>query len=115
MNISDVNASTHRSDHLNQSNVGGIDPAAKGRDVSEQQRQENADRIEISEQAQEALSKARTSDELTFARKALHSVPEMSAERTAEIQDRIKSGYYNRADVIENVADRLSTELSRGA
>lgn len=114
MNISDLNASALRSDQLRNSSVARIDPASRGRTVSDEKTEANADRVEISDKAREALSDARSTEELSFARKALDNVPELSEERTAQIQDRIKSGYYNRADVLNMVAERLGSDVAAG-
>lgn len=111
MHISDVNPSTHHSDHLKNSEIAGAEPIAPGREAAEENREVESDRVEISE---EARSAARSAEELSFARKALRNVPELSDARTAEITDRIKSGYYSRPDVIESIAERLGNELAGG-
>lgn len=112
MNISDVNAST-RSDQLKNASIGAIDPAASGRAVSREESEPKSDRVEISNDARAALSQARSSEELAFARKALQGLPEMSEERTAELQNRIKSGYYGSPDVLRNVSERIAAALER--
>lgn len=58
----------------------------------------------------ESASQERKED-LTRARNALQSVPEMSEERIAEIRERIKRGYYKRSDVLERIAKRVSDRL----
>lgn len=110
MNISDVNATTHRPDHL--SNSGSTEPISPGSRVSDENVKSKADRVELSANARSA---ARSSDEITFARNALHNVPELSEARTAQIKDRIQSGYYNSGDVIQSIAERLGDELTGGA
>lgn len=63
-----------------------------------------------SDDRNDSASKERK-DDLTRARDALQSVPEMSEERIAEIRERIKRGYYKRSDVLERIAKRVSDHL----
>ena len=104
MHISDVNTTTHRSERLKNAGVGHTEPAAPSRPTTEEGSETQADRVEISNDARNASSR---SEEVAFARNALHNVPEMSAERTAQIKDRIQSGYYSSPDVLKSVAERM--------
>lgn len=116
MNISDVNATNpHRSGHLRNNDVGKTgagDPSAQGSSSAESR--EAGDRVEISDRARTALQDARKAEDLNFARKALDNVPSMSEERVAELMNRIKTGYYQRQDVIDQVAKRAGNELASG-
>lgn len=108
MTISDVNATTHRSDHLKNAGIGSAEPAAPSREISEEAKAKS-DRVEISDKAK---SSGRSSEDVAFARNALNSVPELSESRTALLKDRIQSGYYNSPDVLQSIAERLGNELT---
>lgn len=110
MNISDVNASTHRSDHPGKAGITGAEPAAPAREISEEARAKS-DRVEISDRARSADG---SSEEVAFARKALENIPELSEARTAQLKDHIQSGYYNRSDVLQRIAERLGNDLAGG-
>ncbi len=114
MNISDVNAtSTPRTDLLKNNSVGtsgSVDSSIQG-DATSDLVDDPADRVEISDEARIALSDARQSEELSFARTALESLPEMTEERIAELIDRIRSRYYQQADVLGNVSERVGDTL----
>lgn len=117
MAISELSAAgTHHTDPLRHHSVGTtppVDPSHKGRSSSEQI-DDAGDRVEISERALAALADARKSEDLTFARTALDNTPSMSEERAAELLERIKSGYYEKADVLGQIADRVGDELKNG-
>lgn len=49
--------------------------------------------------------------ELTRARQILRDLPDVSDDRLEEIKDRIRHGYYSRADVLDRIARRLSGDL----
>lgn len=109
MNISDVNASTHRTGHLKNAGVGSAEPVSPGRDAADEKTETRSDRVELSDGARNV---SRSSEELSFARNALQNVPKLSEARTAQLQDRIRSGYYNNADVLQTIAERLGNELA---
>ena len=111
MHISDVNASTHRSEHLKNTGVGNTQPVSPGQSAAEDQPEAKSDRVEISDNARSAN---RSSDDVAYARNALHSVPELSDARTAQITERIKSGYYNNPEVLQKISERLGNELLGG-
>jgi hypothetical protein len=117
MTIADVNAtSTHRTDAGKNSQVGSIvpiDPSSRARSSSEEVKTEG-DRVEISGRARTALAEARESEDLTFARNALADVPPLSSERISELTERINDGYYQQADVIGKIAERVGNELKDG-
>ncbi len=49
--------------------------------------------------------------ELARAREILRRVPELPTHRLEEIKDRIRGGYYHRADVLDTIARRLADDL----
>lgn len=108
MHISDVNASK-RSDYLNNPGVGSTEPVSPTHRAGEQRAESGSDRVEISEGARNA---SRSPVEITFARNALQNVPDLSEAKTAQLKERIQSGYYNDADVLHAVAERLGNELT---
>lgn len=114
MTISEINAAgTRHTDPLRHHGVGPtspVDPSSKGRSPSENV-DDAGDRVEISERARTALADARKSDDLSFARTALDNAASMSEERAAELMERVKSGYYQQADVLGQITDRLIDEL----
>ncbi len=113
MNISDINGNlTHRSDILRNNGVGNsgqVEPSSQG--ASSTEARDAGDRVEISDDARDALKDARKAEELIFARKALGNLPSLSEERIEELADRIKSGYYQQHDVLEKVAQRAGGAL----
>ena len=120
MNISDVNTTALRSEHLKHANVGqaGAAQSSPIRPDAEAKTEAARDRVEISDKARASLADGRRSEELTFARKALESVPELSEERLTLLKDRIASGFYSKPEVVEKIADRVASDLggtTRGA
>lgn len=115
MNISDVNANiSHRSDILRNNSVGNsgqLDASGKGASATEAR--ESGDRVEISADARGASKDVRDAEELIFARKALDNVPSLSQERINELTNRIKSGYYQQTDVIDQIAKRAGSDLAQ--
>lgn len=116
MNISEVNAySSQRSDIRRNDRVGNseaVDTSSK--DASSVESRDAGDRVEISDTARTASTDVRRAEELTFARKALDDVPSLSEERINELMSRIKSGYYQQPDVIDQLAKRAGGELATG-
>ncbi|MEX2400054.1 MAG: flagellar biosynthesis anti-sigma factor FlgM [Rhodothermales bacterium] len=112
MNISDVNGSSLRTDQLKNAGVGRPEPAGPGREAADEAAQTTSDRVELSDKAKTSTP---SSEELTFARNALQNVPELSADRTAEIKDRIQTGYYSNPDTLQTIAERLGNELAGGS
>ncbi len=55
----------------------------------------------------------RPREDFAEAKSLLHSVPELTDERMAEIKERIKRGYYKRTDVLQRIAKRVTDQLSR--
>ena len=112
MKISDLNASTLRPDQLKNANAGHPAAAHTERSRADEAKSDApADRVEISDKARAALADGRRSEELTFARKALHSVPEMSEERMAMLKERIATGFYNHPEVLDQIATSAAGDL----
>ena len=112
MKISDLNASTQRPDQLKNANVGHASSAHAERSRADEAKSfAPTDRVEISDKARAALADGRRSEELTFARKALHSVPEMSDERMAILKERIATGFYNRPEVLDQITTSAAGDL----
>ena len=115
MNISEVNLNpSHRSDVRRNDGAGTADQAdssAKG--AASSRSADVADRVEISESARKA-SEARGSADLEQARQALAGIPSLSTRRVDELMDRIKSGFYQESNVVEQVAKRAGEELASG-
>lgn len=55
---------------------------------------------------------ASRSPEHAMARQALHELPSLSEERAAEIRRRIESGYYRRPEILDQIAERVASELN---
>lgn len=116
MNISEVNAySSQRSDIHRKDRIGNsetVDTSTK--DAASLESRDAGDRVEISDSARSASKDVRRAEELTFARKALDDVPTLSEERISELMSRIKSGFYQQPDVVEQLAKRAGGELASG-
>ena len=66
------------------------------------------DRVEISAEARSVIAEqAAMQKEIEQARMALRDVPPLTEERIAAILERVKSGYYDRPDVLEEISNRL--------
>jgi hypothetical protein len=105
----------------------GANPAASIQKSRADESGHVADQVGIPEHAQ-ASQKARDAvevahsrgtaaeepQELAAARTALSHAETLSEERRAEILDRIKSGFYNRADVLEEVSGKMADALKSG-
>jgi hypothetical protein len=70
----------------------------------------SADRVELSGAGAGAPTPA-LPPEISALRPDLDT-PELSAERRAELEARIESGYYSRPDVLEQVAQRVLDEVT---
>lgn len=117
MNIRDVQAGAYRPDQLRSSSTKESEEVRSDAASSAGSRGEAAaagDRVEISDQARTALTEGRKSSELQFARKALLDVPPLSEERMAEILDRITEGYYQKPEVVQQIAQRLTNDAESG-
>jgi hypothetical protein len=68
------------------------------------------DRVELSEAAR-AQSKAK-GGELEQAHEALLDMPPLDPKRKEDILRRVQSGYYSQPDVLKQVAQRLSADLT---
>lgn len=112
MSIRDINANTPRPEQYQNAGVrdaNRADAAGKSAGTSGASAAgAPQDRVEISDAARAAQASGSQKAELDFARKALDGVAPMSEPRTAEIQQRIQSGFYSQPEVINQVASRLS-------
>lgn len=74
--------------------------------------QDVRDSIDISKEARQAHAAERKRlQEFEQARELLDSVPEMSAARRHELLERLNSGYYTRADILDQISSRISEDL----
>lgn len=65
------------------------------------------DRLEISEAARRIFQANVVPPDIDFARKALRRLPDCDGERAAQISDRIESGYYASAGMVDQLAARM--------
>ena len=66
------------------------------------------DRVEISAEARAVIAEqAAMQEEVEQARMALRDVPPLTEERVAAILERVKSGYYDRPEVLAEISERL--------
>lgn len=88
-------------------------PASPARSESGEQVQPVADRVEISREARTRAQdeEARRNRELAFAQKALLGIPPLDEEKIAELQDRIRERYYQKPEVIRDVAEKVARDL----
>ena len=115
MNIQEVKLGAHRLNHLRNGSVNGseiIDVQSSHSAVEEGSASGTEDRVEISADARAALSQQRTTQEMQFSRKALLSIPSLSKERSAEILQRIRDGYYSQPDILKEIAEHVADELA---
>ena len=71
-------------------------------------KQEPQDSVAISEEARQALAENQKKlQDLERAREALDSIPQLSAERKREIQERIDSAYYSKPEILDKIASVL--------
>ena len=116
MNIGDItNGSLSTSKHLKQrtvENINGQGARKKVRSDLQGEQKENQDSVAISEEARKALAENQKKlQELESARDALEAVPELSAERKREIQERIDAAYYSRPEILDKIASRIARDL----
>ena len=71
------------------------------------------DRVEISAAARAAAeSEESQARKLDFARKAYDGAPGLDAKRTAEIQQRLDSGYYSQDAVVQQIARGVAHDVA---
>ncbi len=111
MNIRDVSINTSRADGARNGYVNGVSRVAgsyaAGKSAGEVSGRDK-DTVEISEAGRAAAGQTR---ELGAARKALDSIPSMSAARAAEVRGRIESGFYNKPEVTKAIAASVTDEI----
>ena len=118
MNISDItNSGVSTAKQLKSHHAKSVnDQESRISSVPEQseERPETQDSVAISEEARKAhAAEQKRLQELEFAREALASSNELSAQRKQEIQDRLNSGFYTSPEVLEQTAARITNELNQ--
>lgn len=117
MNVGDVsNSSYSTSKHLKPHRIEPLreknSRSAPSSDIAEDN-QEIQDSINISEEARKAhAAEQKKLQELEQAKQALENTPELNPSRKQEIMDRLASGYYSSPEVTEQIASKISDELS---
>lgn len=105
----------NKSESVNQNTDKSVpSPATPSHSESGEQVQPVADRVEISEEARTRAQdeEARRNRELAFAQKALLGIPPLDEEKVAELQDRIRDRYYQKPEVIQDVAEKVTRDLT---
>ena len=116
MNIGDVtNRSYSSAKHLKPHDVKSAkeqDARSPGLPDKSEDSPEIKDSIDISDEARKALAaEQRRLQEFEDAQALLKSLPEMSPTRKQEILERLNAGYYNKPEVISQIAARISKDL----
>ncbi len=116
MNIGDItNGGLSTSKHLKSRNlesVNGPDTRTSPRTDLPEERQEPRDSVAISEEARRALAEnQKRLHELEKAREALDEIPQLSAERKRQIQERIDAAYYSKPEILDKIASRIARDL----
>lgn len=114
MNIRDLNNSANRPDSFHKGSRGenaNIELTGSNSTSEDELMVHAGDRIEISDSVH--ADEYKNSPQLDFARKVLHNMTPVSQERASEIRRRIEEGYYLKPEVVNVVAERLSSELKR--
>lgn len=77
---------------------------------------ERSDRFEVSDAARARQAEAAAHHaEVDAAREALHAQDGLSAERLAQLQQRVEGGFYDAPHVVDAVADRAAHDLDPSA
>jgi len=118
MNIGDItNSSYSTSKHLKPHRVESLRDKDSQKSPSSEKPEENQevqDSINISEEARIAhAAEQKKLQELELARQALNNTPELSSSRKQEILDRINSGYYSKPEVLDQIASKVSEDISK--
>ncbi len=116
MNIGDItNGSLSSSKHLKRRSieqVNGKDARNKLRPDQQGEQKDTQDSVAISEEARRALAENQKKlQELEQAREALEAIPQLSAERKREIQERIDSAYYSKPEILDKIASRIARDI----
>lgn len=82
---------------------------------SSAERSPREDRFELSDAARARQAEAAERQaEVESAREALGTLADLSPERIAHLRERVASGFYDRAEVIDAVAEKIANEAKRG-
>lgn len=116
MNIGDItNGGLSTSKHLKHrtiEQINGSDSRIAPRTDSPEDRQEPQDSVAISDEARRALAENQKKlQELERAREALEALPQMSAERKRELQERIEAAYYSKPEILDKIASRIARDI----
>ncbi len=116
MNIGDItNGGVSNSKHLKHpalDQLSGQEARIVTRTEQTEDKQEPQDSVAISEEARRALAEnQKRLQELERAREALDSIPQLSAERKREIQERIDSAYYSKPEILDKIASRIARDI----
>ena len=118
MNIGDItNSSYSTSKHLKPNPIESLREKDSKKAPSAEKPEDNQeiqDSINISEEARLAhAAEQKKIQDVEFARQALDESPEMSQSRKQEILDRINSGFYTKPEIAEQIATKITDELSK--
>ncbi len=115
MNIGDITNGSLSPKHLKRRSieqVNGQDARNKLRPDQQGEQKDNQDSVAISEEARKALAENQKKlQELERAREALEAIPQLSAERKREIQERIDSAYYTKPEILDKIASRIARDI----
>ncbi len=116
MNIGDITngrVSTSKNlKHHNAEHINGPDARIVTRKDLPEEKQELQDSVAISEEARRALAENQKKlQELEQAREALADIPQLSAERRQEIQERIDAAYYSKPEILDKIASHIARDL----
>ena len=82
--------------------------------ASSADRSPREDRFELSDAARAHQAEAaHRQSEVESAREALGALAELSPERVAQLRERVASGFYERAEVIDAVAEKIAGTIQR--
>ena len=116
MNIGDItNGGVSTSKHLKHQTIKQLKHPQGNvvtRTDTPDEKQEPQDSVAISEEARRALAENQKKLlELERAREALDSIPQLSAERKKEIQERIDSAYYSKPEILDKIASHVARDI----
>lgn len=115
MNIGDITNGSISSKNLKNRGVEQVNnPDARivARKNLSEEKQELQDSVAISEEARRALAENQKKlQELEQAREALADIPQLSAERKQEIQERIDAAYYSKPEILDKIASHIARDL----
>ena len=116
MNIGDISqGGLKSSEHLKNHQIEKatpVNPRISDRAASGSSEQPPKDTVSISEAGRLAMEEDRLrKTDLDTARTALNNLPDLSAERRAELMERLNNQYYTQPEVQQKIARDLATDL----